>query len=181
MTAEVRVLTAAKARCHISALAAVLLDCVRGGASVSFMASLTLSEAESFFTNSVEAVESGERILLAAFLDTEIVGTVQIITATPPNQPHRADMAKLLVHRSARGQGIATLLMQRAEAASRATGKTLLVLDTVTGGEAEKLYLRLGWTKAGVIPNYALYPDGSWCDTSIFWKHVSSSPATIPI
>ena len=113
-----------------------------------------------------------QRIVLAAFLDGELVGTVQVVDAGPPNQPHRADVAKLLVHRSARRRGIARLLMERAEREARAEGKTLLVLDTVTGDDAERLYGRLGWTRVGVIPNYALYPDGRSCDTTVFWKAV---------
>src|SRR5271165_7493789 len=137
------------------------------------MASLSKAEAESFFENVLAGVQKAERILLAAFIDSQLVGTVQILTATPPNQPHRADIAKLLVHRSARGQGVAAQLMEHAEQASLMAGKTLLVLDTVTGGQAERLYLRLGWTKVGVIPNYALFPDGRWCDTSIFWKQIA--------
>jgi GNAT superfamily N-acetyltransferase len=167
---EIRELSASEASQYVGALADVLLDCVEGGASVSFMAPLSKSTAESFFEKVAEGVKAGERILLAAFVDNKLVGTVQIVTATPPNQPHRADIAKLLVVRSARGQGVATQLMQRVEVASRAAGKTLLVLDTVTGGDAERLYLRLGWTKAGIIPNYAMFPDGAMCDTTIFWK-----------
>jgi len=167
---EIRRLNGTEGRRHISALAEVLLDCVEGGASVSFMASLSRPEAESFFEKVVEGVERGDRILLAAFLDSNLMGTVQIVNATPPNQPHRADIAKLLVRRSARGQGIAARLMEHAEEASRIAGKTLLVLDTVTGGDAERLYTRLGWTKVGVIPNYALFPDGRPCDTTVFWK-----------
>jgi GNAT superfamily N-acetyltransferase len=170
---EIRQLTALEGRQHLPALAQVLLDCVAGGASVSFMASLTLAAAESFFEKVVHDVELGHRILLAAFLDSQLVGTVQVHLATPPNQPHRADIAKLLVARSARGQGIAARLMQQAEQASRLAGKTLLVLDTVTGETAERLYTRLGWTKAGIIPNYALFPDGRFCDTTIFWKQLS--------
>ena len=115
-------------------------------------------------------VEQGRRLLLAAFADGDLVGTVQVILALPPNQPHRAEIAKLLVHRSARRRGIAQLLMERAEAEARAEGKTLLVLDTVTGDDAERLYERLGWTRVGVIPGYALYPDRRPCDTTIFWK-----------
>jgi GNAT superfamily N-acetyltransferase len=170
---QIRKLSATEARQHVGALAEVLLDCVQGGASVSFMASLSKAEAEAFFQKVVEGVERGERILLAAFLDSDLLGTVQIITATPPNQPHRADVAKLLVHRSARGQGIAKRLMEEVEEASRSEGKTLLVLDTVTGGDAERLYTRLGWTKTGIIPNYALFPDGRFCDTTVFWKDLS--------
>ena len=92
--------------------------------------------------------------------------------ALPPNQPHRAEIAKLLVHRAARGRGIAALLMDAAEAEARAEGRTLLVLDAVTGGDAARLYDRLGWTTVGVIPGYALYPDGRPCDTTVFWKRL---------
>jgi len=157
----------------VGQLAEVLLDCVAGGASVSFMASLTKPEAESFFEQVIEGVQRGDRILLAAFIDSKLVGTVQVVFPWPPNQPHRADVAKLLVARPARKQGVAQRLMERAEVASRQAGKTLLVLDTVTGDNAERLYTRLGWTRVGVIPNYALFPDGSWCDTTIFWKQLS--------
>ena len=169
---EIRQLTGAEGRQYLGALADVLLDCVDGGASVSFIASLSKAEAESFFEKVVDGVQRGDRILLAAFIDSKLVGTVQILVAMPPNQPHRADVAKLLVVRSARGQGIGVRLMEYAEEVSRGAGKTLLVLDTATGGSAERLYLRMGWTRVGVIPKYALYPDGSWCDTVIFWKEL---------
>jgi len=170
---EIRRLTAEQGRSYLVGLADVLLDCVEGGASVSFMASLSKTEAESFFEKVLEGVRQGDRILLAAFDDSKLVGTVQILLATPPNQPHRADVAKLLVRRSARGQGVGRLLMEHVEEASRLAGKSLLVLDTVTGDPAERLYTRLGWNKAGIIPRYALYPDGRWCDTTIFWKQLS--------
>ena len=170
---EIRRLTAAEGRQYLDSLAGVLLDCVEGGASVSFLASLSRSEAQSFFENAVQGVEKGERILLAAFDGDELVGTVQILTAMPPNQPHRADIAKLLVRRSARGKGVGRQLMEHVEAASRLAGKTLLVLDTATGQDAERLYLRLGWTRVGVIPNYALFPDGRSCGTTFFWKQLS--------
>jgi GNAT superfamily N-acetyltransferase len=117
-------------------------------------------------------VEAGRRLLLAAFADDGLVGTVQVALALPPNQPHRGEIAKLLVHRSARRRGISQLLMEHAEAEARAEGKTLLVLDTVTGDDAERLYARLGWTRVGVIPGYALYPDGRPCDTTVFWKAI---------
>jgi GNAT superfamily N-acetyltransferase len=167
---EIQRLSAAEGRPYIGALAGVLLDCVEGGASVSFMASLSRNEAESFFQRALSEVENGNRILLAAFSGPELVGTVQIITAMPPNQPHRADVAKLLVLQSARAQGVGTLLMKKVEEVARQEGKTLLVLDTVTGDKAERLYTRLGWTRVGVIPNYAMFPDGRWCDTTYFWK-----------
>jgi GNAT superfamily N-acetyltransferase len=171
---EVRRLTASEARQYESALAEVLVDCVEGGASVSFMWPFSKSAAEDFFNKVVEGMESGSRILLAAFIDSKLIGTVQILTAMPPNQPHRAEIAKLLVHRVARGQGVGRCLMEEVERQARLAGKTLLVLDTVTGGDAERLYLRLGWVKAGVIPRYALFPDGRWGDTTIFWKALDS-------
>ncbi len=139
---------------------------------MSFMASLSKAEAESFFEKVLDGVQKADRILLAAFIDSKLVGTVQILIATPPNQPHRADIAKLLVVRPARGQGVASRLMEHAEAASRLAGKSLLVLDTVSGDTAERLYVRMGWTRAGVIPKYAMYPDETWCDTTIFWKQL---------
>ena len=141
---------------------------------MSFMASLSKAEAEAFFKGVLEGVQRNERILLAAFIGSRLVGTVQVLTAMPPNQPHRADVAKLLVLRQARGQGVASELMKCAEEISRLAGKTLLVLDTATGGVAEKLYTRLGWNRVGVVPRYALYPDGTWCDTTIFWKQLTS-------
>lgn len=170
---EIRQLTVAEAQQHVPALAGVLLDCVAGGASVSFMASLTREEAEAFFGNAVREVEQGRCILLAAFHGDELVGTVQIVAAAAPNQPHRADVAKLLVHRSARGSGVGRSLMEAVEDAARNSGKTLLVLDTTTGDSAERLYAHLGWTRLGVIPDYALYPDGRPCATTVFYKKLS--------
>jgi len=170
---EIRRLNAADARAHLSELASVLVDCVEGGASVSFMPPFTQSDAEAFFRKVATGVEAGERILLAAFHDSELVGTVQLLTAMPPNQPHRAEVAKMLVMRWARSRGIGEALMRRAEECALEAGKTLLVLDTVQGGAAERLYARLGWNQAGVIPKYALMPDGSWCDTVIFWKSLA--------
>ena len=155
---------------HLDALAAVLADCVAGGASVSYLAPFSQEQARAAFEAVAVEVEQGRRLLLGAFADGKLVGTVQVILAVPPNQPHRAEIAKLLVHRSARKRGIAQLLMEHAESEARAAGKTLLVLDAVTGGDAARLYARLGWTTVGVIPGYALYPDGRPCDTTVFWK-----------
>jgi GNAT superfamily N-acetyltransferase len=169
---EVRNLGVEEARRERSALAAVLADCVEGGASVSFMWPFSQFDAEQFFDKVIEGLGSGERLVLAAYDKDRLVGTVQIVTAVPPNQPHRAEIAKLLVHRSARGKGVATRLMEAVETHAKALGKSLLMLDTVTGGDAERLYLRLNWTKAAVIPKYALFPDGRWCDTTIFWKTI---------
>jgi GNAT superfamily N-acetyltransferase len=167
---EIRRLASTELRAQLDALAAVLADCVAGGASVSYMAPFSEADARTVFEDMAAEVDAGRRLLLAAFDDGELVGTVQVILAVPPNQPHRGEIAKLLVHRGARGRGIAELLMQHAEAEARSEGKTLLVLDTVTGDAAERLYARLGWHRVGVIPNYALYPDGRPCDTTVFWK-----------
>ncbi len=167
---EIRRLTPAGVREQLDGLARVLEDCVAGGASVSYMAPFSHEDARGVFEAFATEVEQGRRLLLAAFAGGEVVGTVQVILAVPPNQPHRAEIAKLLVHRSARRRGVAERLMERAEAEARAEGKTLLVLDTVTGDAAERLYERLGWTRVGVIPGYALYPDGRPCDTTVFWK-----------
>ena len=167
---EVRRLASVDVHEQLDGLAGVLVDCVAGGASVSYMAPFSHEDARGVFKAFAAEVEQGRRLLLAAFANGDLVGTVQVILALPPNQPHRAEIAKLLVHRSARRRGIAQLLMERAEDEARAEGKTLLVLDTVTGDDAERLYERMGWTRVGVIPGYALYPDGRPCDTTVFWK-----------
>lgn len=167
---EIRRLGSVEVDEQLDALAGVLFDCVAGGASVSYLTPFSHEDARAAFKAVAAELEQGRRLLLAAFTNGDLVGTVQVILALPPNQPHRAEIAKLLVHRSARRRGIAQLLMERAEVEARVEGKTLLVLDTVTGDNAERLYERLGWTRVGVIPGYALYPDGRPCDTTIFWK-----------
>jgi ribosomal protein S18 acetylase RimI-like enzyme len=156
----------------IAQLAEVLVDCVAGGASVSFMPPFEHEDAKAFFAKVAGEVARGETALLVARDGGRIVGTVQIGLALPPNQPHRADIKKLLVHRSARGRGIGMALMTAAEEAARARGRTLLVLDTALDGDAERLYTRAGWNRVGVIPGYALFPDGSPCDTVVFWKKI---------
>jgi GNAT superfamily N-acetyltransferase len=169
---EIRRLDASEARALLDSLAAVLADCVAGGASVSYLAPFSHGDARNGFEGVIAEVERGRRLLLGAFAEGELVGTVQLILAVPPNQPHRAEIAKLLVHRRARKRGIAQRLMERADVEARAAGKTLLVLDTVTGADGERLYARLGWTRVGVIPGYALLPDGRPCDTTVFWKEL---------
>ena len=164
----------AAARTLLSELASILVDCVEGGASVSFMWPFTQRDAEAFFSKVIDGIETGDRILLAAFDNNRLVGTVQIITAVPPNQPHRADVAKLLVHSAARGSGAGRLLMEEVDRQALAAGKTLLVLDTVTGSVAERLYSRIGWTRVGVIPNYALFPDGTPCSTTVFYRELQA-------
>jgi GNAT superfamily N-acetyltransferase len=158
-----------QARALAPALAEVLIDCVEDGASVSFMSPLTKEKAEAFWAEVAESVGRGERILLVASSGDEVVGTVQVVLALPENQPHRGEVSKMLVHTRARRRGIGAALMQAAEAAARAAGKSLLVLDTASG-DAERLYARLGWTRVGVVPGYALFPDGRPCDTTIFYK-----------
>ncbi len=150
-------------------LAELLIDCVDGGASVSFMAPLPLAKALDFWRGVAEGAARGERVLLVAEDGAGMVGTVQLILAQPENQPHRADVAKMLVHRRARRQGLGAALMQAAEQAAREAGKTLLVLDTASG-EAERLYTRQGWQRVGVIPGYALLPTGEPCDTAYFYR-----------
>ena len=163
----VRVLSSAEAQAAVPGLTDVLLDCVAGGASVSFMAPLDRATAESFWGQVVAGVEQGERILLVAEDGEGVLGTVQLVVGQPPNQPHRADLSKMLVHRRARRRGVGAALMQAAEEAGRAAGKTLLVLDTASP-EAERLYERAGWVKVGVIPNYALGPRGGLGEPRFF-------------
>jgi GNAT superfamily N-acetyltransferase len=171
---EVRRLAADEVRAHLDGLARVLADCVAGGASVGYMAPFSEDEARRVYEAYADGVERGRRILLAAFAEGELVGTAQVVFAPHPNQPHRAEVARVLVHRSARRRGIAQRLMEQAEREALAEGRTLLVLDAVTGGDAERLYERLGWTRVGEIPNFALYPDGSPCGTTFFYKALAS-------
>ena len=169
----VRRLSAAEAADAVAALAEVLIDCIDGGASVSFMPPMTAHKATRFWQSVADGVARGERALLVAENgDGCIVGTVQLMLALPENQSHRADVAKMLVHRRARRRGIAHRLMQAVDATAREEGKTLLVLDTVTGGDAERLYARAGWQRVGQIPHYALMPDGTPCATTFFFKAV---------
>ncbi len=171
----VRAVTAEEAHARLAELSAILVDCVEGGASVSFMAPLAREKADAFWRRVAGEVSAGERLLLVAEdrASGEIVGTVQVVTGLPENQPHRADIAKMLVRRSARRQGLGAGLMRAAAEAAREAGQTLLVLDTVTGGDAERLYERLGWSRVGIVPGYALMPDGRPCDTTFFYKILS--------
>jgi GNAT superfamily N-acetyltransferase len=169
--AEIIVLDAAAAKAAIGELAEVLIDCVEGGASVSFMLPFGRDDAAKFFEKAIASVARGETVLVAAKLNGRIVGTVQLGLDMPPNQPHRADIKKLLVHRSARKHGLGAALMARAEHEAKARGRTLLVLDTASG-DAERLYERSGWQRSGVIPDYAMWPGGGFCDTTVFWKRI---------
>ena len=164
---------AADVHACIDGLTDVLLDCVEGGASISFMWPLARDKALAFWHKVACGVVLGERALLVAEdADGGIVGTAQLVLAQPENQPHRADVAKVLVHRRARRRGIASRLMRAIDDTARAEGKSVLVLDTVTGSDGDGLYAAIGWTRVGVVPRYALMPDGAMCDATIFYKHV---------
>ncbi|MBX9590286.1 MAG: GNAT family N-acetyltransferase [Hyphomonadaceae bacterium] len=162
---------AALAEPDIEQLAGVLIDCVEGGASVSFMHPLNPATARQFWRGLAGDVTAGRRVLLAASDATGIVGTVQVVLAQPENQPHRADIAKMLVHRHARRRGIGAALVRAAEDSARLAGKTLLVLDTASG-DAERLYARLGWQRAGTVPGYALWPHGGLCSTTFYYRQL---------
>lgn len=160
---------------QIEELASVLVDCVEGGASVSFMQPFARSEAVAFWTSVAGDVGRGARALLVAEDAAGICGTAQLVLAMPPNQPHRADVSKVLVHRRARRRGVGAALMQAAEATAREHGRDLLVLDTETNGDAWRLYERLGWVRVGDIPRFALLPAGGLCSTTYFYRDLSVS------
>ncbi|MBT1726673.1 GNAT family N-acetyltransferase [Enterobacter quasimori] len=156
---------------HIDALADILENCVNGGASVSFMLPFGHDKARTFWRGIAESVGRHERTVLACVDEQDgIIGTVQLITDQPENQPHRADVAKLLVHEKARRKGAAMALMETLEVIAREKGLSVLVLDTSTGSGAETFYQRAGWKKVGEIPCYALMPDGAMTATSVFYK-----------
>ncbi len=159
---------------RVGQLADVLIDCVDGDASVSFMHPLSRDRAVAFWRKVAAGVAAGDRVLLVAEDDRGVCGTVQLILDLPENQPHRADVAKMLVHRRARRRGVGEALMRAAEDAAREHGRTLLVLDAVTGGDASRLYERLGWTRAGDVPGYALMPRGGMCSTTFYYRDLSA-------
>jgi len=159
---------------EIQGLSDVLIDCVEGGASVSFMLPMSRAKAETFWHGVAASVERGERVVLVAEDEAgTVVGTITVIFNLPENQPHRGDVAKMLVHRRARRQGVGAALLAAAERCAFQSGKTLLVLDTVSGSDGERLYTRQGWQRCGEIPHYALWPDGRPCPTTIFFKFLS--------
>ncbi|HEU4428231.1 MAG TPA: GNAT family N-acetyltransferase [Myxococcota bacterium] len=160
----------APSEAEIDQLAEVLVDCVEGGASVSFMHALSHERAASFWRDIARDAAAGRRALLVAEDARGICGTVQLVLDLPENQPHRADLVKMLVHRRARRRGLGAELMRAAEATARACGRTLLVLDAVTGGDGARLYERLGWVRVGDIPAYALMPRGGLCSTTYYYR-----------
>ena len=159
------------------ALADVLVDVVEGGASVGFMLPLSRQKAIAFWHKAQESAARGERVLLIAedASTSQVLGTVQVLLAMPDNQPHRADIAKMQVRRSARRRGLGAALMRAAERAARDAGKTLLVLDTVSGSDADRLYSSLGWVRVGDIPDYAMLPAGGLCSTTVFYRLLNKS------
>ena len=169
---SIRRLDVLEAEARLDELAALLVDVVQGGASVSFMPPFGHDAALTFWRRQLPALAAGEVVLFVALVEGMVRGTVLLQLNTPPNQPHRAEVAKLLVHRAARGRGLAGALVQALEDEAVARGRNVLTLDTMTGGVAERLYRRLGWTEAGIIPDYALFPGGTLGATTIFYKRL---------
>jgi ribosomal protein S18 acetylase RimI-like enzyme len=183
----IRILDARQCDAHTPELCEILIDAIDSGASVSFLGPLSQEGADSFWTCVAEGIANGERILFAAFEDgtspatpergrnltPELVGTAQLVLDTPPNQPHRADIAKVLVHSRARNRGVGRRLMDAVENDARARGKTLLTLDALSGSAAERLYIRCGYVRVGEIPDYAQLPrGGKTAATTIFYKQL---------
>jgi GNAT superfamily N-acetyltransferase len=158
---------------QIRELGELLIDCVAGGAPVTFMHPVSPATAEAFWRGVAAGVAAGTRALLVAEDESGVVGTVMLILDLPENQPHRADLAKMLVHRRSRRQGTGGALLAAAEDAARTLGRTLLVLDTASA-DAERLYERQGWVRIGTVPGYALLPDGGLCDTVLFYRELAS-------
>lgn len=157
---------------QIVELARLLIDCVESGASVSFMSPLSMEKASTFWYRVAAATARGERALLVAEDSAGIIGTVQLVLDLPENQPHRADVSKMLVHRRARRQGVGAAMLRSGEVLARELGKSILVLDTASA-EAERLYTRLGWIRVGVVPDYALLPRGGLCATTFFYRRLT--------
>ena len=170
---DIRILNASTAEREQGRLAEILADCVNGGASVNFMWPFSVADAKDWWSGAIGAVGSGHTILFGGYVEGVLMGTVQLSFDVPPNQRHRGDVRKLLVHSAGRNRGIAASLMSALETTARERKLSLLTLDTGTGTSAERLYARLGFMKAGVIPGYALNPDGSVCDATFFWKALS--------
>lgn len=168
----IQILNAQAMTPHLDDLCEVLADCIQGGASLGFMQPFQPIDARPYWLEVQKAVAAGHTILAVAEHEGRIVGTVQIGLAQKPNQPHRGDLMKLLVHRSARGLGLSRKLMEAVELEAARFGRTLLVLDTATGSEAEAIYPRFGWERVGVIPDYALWPQGGFCDSTFFYKRI---------
>ncbi len=169
---EVRMLDPEEIKSHSIVLGNILHDCVKGGASVNFMDSFMPEDAARFFEGVAGQAEAGKTVCFAAFYQKQTAGTVQLQPVSIPNQPHRADLAKMLVHRAFRGRGIGKALLLAAESYAISIGRHLITLDTVEGSEGDRLYTSAGYKKAGIVPGYALFPDGRYCDTAYFYKQL---------
>jgi ribosomal protein S18 acetylase RimI-like enzyme len=156
-------------------LSELLIETVAIGGSVSFMHPLSRQAAEAFWSSSLSAAERGGRIILGAFDGDELIGTVTLLLDLPPNQPHRAEIAKMMTRVSHRHRGIATALLREAERLAIAHGRWLLVLDTAEDEGAAGLYERVGFKLTGVIPDYAFKPHGGLTGTLIYWKRLQDS------
>ena len=154
----------------LSSLSSLLVDCVHGGASVEFLSSVTIEDAERYWAGALARVSAGQQVLLVARDGDAVLGTVSLVLSSQQNQQHRAEISKLLVAPAARRRGIANQLMDAVEAEAWSRGRTVLVLDTVTGSEASHLYKGRDWNRVGEIPNYALNPAGEMCSTTYYWK-----------
>ena len=166
---DIRILDADEARERIPELALILYDCVKNGASVNFMNPFSMTDAIEFYTQVVDAVERKEIVLFVALENEHAIGTCQLVPAKKPNQPHRADLAKMLVLSSHRNQGIGKNLLYAVDDEVKRRGLKLVTLDTALN-TAERLYERAGYIRAGTIPNFALWPDGGYCDSVYFYK-----------
>jgi len=173
MTPAIRVLDAEAIRRERTALADVLADAVQDGASVGFMAPVDPAALDAYWDGIADDVAQGARTCLAAWLDDALVGTVQLAPCGKPNQPHRADVQKLLVHRRARRRGIGVALMQALERHALAERRVLLTLDTRTGSDADRHYRGWGWSPIGVVPGYAFDPDGTLADCTFYFKQLA--------
>jgi len=161
-----------------AALSGILIDVVAAGGSVGFMHPLSTEAAADFWQASLAAAGRDERIVLGAYDGDDLVGTVTVLLHHPPNQPHRAEIAKMMTRPSHRHRGIATALLRAAEEIAMARGRTLLVLDTAADGGASRLYESLGFTLAGIIPDYALKPHGGLTGTMVYWKRLTPTDAS---
>lgn len=169
---EILRLNSNRIRQRINELALILHDCVGNGASVGFMNPFDLREASKFYEDTATRCETGELVFFAAIFEGKAVGTVQLVPSQKPNQPHRADLVKMLVHSKYRRLGIGKKLLESVDFEAKQRGITLITLDTAAGSDAERLYIRAGYQKAGTIPDYALWPDGGYCDTTYYYKRI---------
>lgn len=178
---DVRVIAAGEtsavtARTVVAELSALLLATVAAGGSVGFMHPLAVEEADHFWIGALQSAARGERIVLGAWEGSRLLGTVSLLLKLPPNQLHRAEIAKMMTQPSARGRGVATALLRAAEALAVQHGRSLLVLDTASDGGASVLYERLGYVRCGEIPDYALKPHGGLTSTLLYWKRLDQRP-----